>query len=95
MACCHCIPTWKPSVLIFIPIQANKFIFVVAIVGGSIQCPFYVDDASVKLSDGIIESGMMEPNMMEPVDGTDAIHFERANGDDLGENQELLNDRCV
>ena len=53
-----------------------------------------------KLSDGIIEAGMMEqnmmePNMMEPVDGSDGIHYDRANGDDLGENQELLNDRCV
>ena len=53
-----------------------------------------------KLSDGIIEAGMMEQNMiesnmMEPVDGPDAIHYDRANGDDLGENQELLNDRCV
>jgi len=37
----------------------------------------------------------MEPNMMESVDGSEAIHFDRANGDDLAENQELLNDRCV
>ena len=54
-----------------------------------------------KLSDGIIEAGMMEQNMiessnmMEPVDGSDAINYDRANGDDLAENQELLNDRCV
>ena len=54
-----------------------------------------------KLSDGIIEAGMMEqnmiePNMMEHVDGgSDAISYDRANGDDLAENQELLNDRCV
>ena len=54
-----------------------------------------IDDAGGKLSDGIIETGMIESNMMEPVDGPDAIHFDRANGDDLGENQELLNDRCV
>lgn len=33
--------------------------------------------------------------MMDPVDGSDAIHFDRANGDDLAENQELLNDRCA
>ena len=33
--------------------------------------------------------------MMEPVEGSEGIHFDRANGDDLAENQELLNDRCV
>ena len=33
--------------------------------------------------------------MMEPAEGSDGIHYDRANGDDLAENQELLNDRCV
>ena len=32
---------------------------------------------------------------MEHVDGSDGIHYDRANGDDMTESQELLNDRCA
>ena len=59
-----------------------------------LRCSFCADDGA-KLTDGIIESGMMEPHMMDPTDGSESVHFDRANGDDLGDNQEMLNDRCA
>jgi len=54
-----------------------------------------VTDDGTKLSDSLIDQNMIESHMMEPVDGNEAIHFDRANGDDLADNQDLANDRCV
>lgn len=54
-----------------------------------------VTDDGTKLSDSLIDQNMIESHMMEQVDSTEALHFDRTNGDDLADNQDLANDRCV
>ena len=73
--------------------QTNKKKFVTIIV--KLPSTSAVTDDGTKLSDSLIDQNMIESHMMEPVDGTEAIHFDRTNGDDLADNQDLANDRCV
>ena len=73
--------------------QINKKKFVTIIV--KLPSTSAITDDGTKLSDSLIDQNMIESHMMEPVDGTESIHFDRTNGDDLADNQDLANDRCV